>query len=218
MTPGDELHQWPVGSPVIVRGVMSDGRVGAVLPVTVVQDDGDLLALYLAPGTRCLRRTGKRGGPRGRLMVEDAGGHEEWTWEGTRRLSLWRPGVMYSVSLFWRADDGAFMDWYVDIVVPPRRTALGIDTRDLDLDIVIDPDGRWRWKDEDELLWRLETGYRTAEDVAAIRRAGDQALSLRAVGDPTFDERWVAWQPDPAWTLPVVPAGWESAEPLAGPM
>jgi uncharacterized protein len=214
----DETVRWTPGRAAMVRTVRPNGRVHSVLPVTVVQDDDDVLALYLAPGTVCKRRAGRRGGPRGRLLVEATGGHEDWTWRDHRRLSLWRPGEMFTISLFWRESDDRFVDWYVDIAAPIRRTPLGIDTRDLDLDIVIDPDRQWRWKDEDELLWRLESGYRTAEDVAAIRAAGEQALALLAAGDPRFDQRWVAWRPDPAWPLPSVPAGWDVAEPLAGPV
>ena len=209
-----ETMHWTPGSVITVRTVHPDGRVGTVLPTRVVQDDDELVALYLAPGTRCKRRTGKRGGPRGRLLIEDTGAHEDWTWSGNRRLFLWRPNDMHAVSLFWRDADNVFLGWYVDILVPFRRTDLGFHTRDLDLDIVVAPDRTWHWKDEDELAWSQEQGRRTPGEVHAIWDEAKRAVALLEADDPIFDQSWVRWQPNPEWTAPSVPRGWESAQPL----
>jgi len=210
-----ETMHWAPGCAITVRTVHPNGRVGTVLPTRVVQDDDELVALYLAPGTRCKRRTGKRGGPRGRLLIEDTGAHEDWTWSGNRRLFLWRPNDMHAVSLFWRDADNVFLGWYVDILVPFRRTDLGFDTRDLDLDIVIAPDRTWHWKDEDELVWSQEQGRRTIEEVQAIWTEARRAVALLAADDPIFAQSWVRWQPNPEWTVPSIPRGWESAQPLS---
>ncbi len=206
--------RWTPGSAIIVRTVPVNGRVGTVLPTTVVRDDDDLVVLYLAPGTPCKRRAGRRGGPRGRLLIEDSGTHEDWTWSENRRLLLWRPHEMHAVSLFWRDADDAFLGWYVDILLPLRRTDVGFDTRDLDLDIVINPDRTWRWKDEDELAWSQEQGLRTKQEVQSIRREAEQVVRLLAAGDSIFTESWTTWRPDPRWTIPSSPIGWDTAEPL----
>jgi Protein of unknown function (DUF402) len=172
-------ERWRAGDTVIVRTVHENGRVGMVLPTTVVQDRDDLVALYLAPETVCKRRVGKRGGPRGRLLIEDTGRHEDWTWDGNRRLILWRPHAMHAVSLFWRGADDTFLGWYVDILLPFRRSSLGFDTRDLDLDVVIDPDRAWRLKDEDELtLGSWITDGRSPPRGAGRARGGEPVRHL----------------------------------------
>ena len=202
-----ETKRWTPGSAVIVRTVLANGRVGTVLPTRVVRDD-DLVALYLAPGTPCKRRAGTRGGPRGRLLIEDYGTHEDWTWRENRRLILWRPNDMHAVSPFWRQADDTFLGWYVDILLPLRRTPMGFDTRDLVLDIVIAPDRTWHWKDEDELAWFQEQGLRTAQEVSAIWKEAERAVGLLEAGDPIFSETWVSWRPNPAWTIPSLPDEW----------
>jgi Protein of unknown function (DUF402) len=201
-------ERWRAGDAVIVRTVHENGRVGMVLPTTVVQDRDDLVALYVAPETLCKRRVGKRGGPRGRLLIEDTGRHEDWTWDGNRRLILWRPHAMHAVSLFWRGADDTFLGWYVDILLPFRRSSLGFDTRDLDLDVVIDPDRAWRLKDEDELEWSRQEGLITSHEAKSIRAEAERAVALLEANDPLFSDDWTAWRPDPTWHIPAVPKGW----------
>jgi len=65
---------------------------------------------------------------------------------------------MHAESLLWRDADDTFLGWYVDILLPLRRTDLGFDTRNLVPDIVIGPDRIWHCKDEDELAWPQEQG------------------------------------------------------------
>ncbi len=166
-------EHWSSGDTILLRTVLERGHVGSVLPTNVVQDSDDLVALYLAPGTGCKRRASNRGGPQGRVLVEDSGGHEDWTWSENRRLILWCPPErQHAVSLFWRDADNTFLGWYVDVLEPLRRTRLGFDTRDLILDVVIDPDRTWHWKDEDELAWRQEQGYIAPYEAEAIRNEG----------------------------------------------
>jgi len=205
---------WQPGDNIILRTVHKNGRVGSVLPVLVVQDSNDLVALYLAPDTVCKRRAGARGGPRGRQMIGDTGMHEDWTWTGNRRLLLWRPHVGHAVSLFWRDTDDLFEGWYVDVLVPLRRSNVGFDTRDLTLDVVIDLDRTWHLKDEDELAWAVEHGSLTSHDVIAIRAEAARAVALLEANDPLFAESWVAWRPDPSWPIPSISMGWEVAQPL----
>ncbi len=202
-------QHWSSGDTALLRTVVENGRVGSVLPTTVVQDSDDLVALYLAPGTTCKRRAGKRGGPHGRVLVEDSGGHEDWTWSENRRLILWHPPeLQHAVSLFWRDADNMFLGWYVDVLKPLRRTPLGFDTRDLILDVVIDPDRTWNWKDEDELAWHQEQGYIAPHEAEAIRNEGKRSVSLLEAHDPLFDDIWTLWRPDPGWGIPDVTEGW----------
>jgi len=204
-------ERWSSGDAILLRTVLENGRAGSVLPTTVVQDSDDLLALYLAPGTTCKRRAGKRGGPQGRVLVEDSGGHEDWTWSENRRLFLWCPlQGHHAASLFWRDADDRFLGWYVDILEPLRRTSLGFDTRDLILDVVIYPDRTWHWKDEDELTWHQEQGYIAPQEAEAIRNEGKRAVALLEAHDPLFEEGWTLWRPDPAWSIPHVTAGWSA--------
>jgi uncharacterized protein DUF402 len=179
-----------------------------VSPVTVVEDTTDLVALYLAPGTVCKRRAGKRGGPRGRQLVEDSGLHEDMIWRENRRLFLWRPHRFHAVSLFWRHADDTFLCWYVDILLPFQRTPLGFDTRDLTLDVVIDPDGTWRLKDEDELDWAVDQGTIARDEAERIREEAGCAIALFEDGDSLYSERWISWRPHPEWLLPSIPDGW----------
>lgn len=201
--------RWNAGDAVLFRSILDTGRIGAVVPMTVVGDEDELVALYLAPGTVCKRRAGRRGGPRGRQMVEDSGLHEDWTWRENRRLFLWQPNAGHAVSLFWRDADDTFLGWYVDVLRPMRRTPLGFDTRDLILDVVVNPDRSWQLKDEDELTWAEEHGTVRPDEADHIRAEAMRAAALLEAGDPIFDERWIGWKPPPAWLLPRLPLGWD---------
>jgi uncharacterized protein len=203
------MTKFEPGEHVILRSVRETGRVGMVCPVIVVADREDLVALYLAPGAVCKRRAGKRGGPRGRQLVEDTGLHEDMIWRENRRLMLWRPDRHHAVSLFWRDADDTFLCWYVDILVPFRRTSLGFDTRDLTLDVVISPDRTRRFKDEDELDWAAEQGTIARDEAERIREEAGRAIALFEDGDPIYAEEWISWRPQPEWRLPSIPDGWD---------
>lgn len=203
---------WKPGDAIIVRSVRENARVGTVLPMTVVRDDDDLIALYLTPGTVCKRRVGKRGGPSGRVLIEDSGQHEDWTWIGNRRLLLWRSHEWFVVSLFWHDGDDTFLGWYVDILEPLRHTPVGFDTRDLILNVVIEPDRRWRWKDEDELVWCAENRLLAPYDAESIGRVAERAVNVLEAGDPLFTDEWIAWRPDPMWPISAAPEGWNVAQ------
>lgn len=184
--------RWNAGDAVLFRSILDTGRIGAVVPMTVVGDEDELVALYLAPGTVCKRRAGRRGGPRGRQMVEDSGLHEDWTWRENRRLFLWQPNAGHAVSLFWRDADDTFLGWYVDVLRPMRRTPLGFDTRDLILDVVVNPDRSWQLKDEDELrstgrfgrMRRTTSAPKRCEPRRCLRPATRSSTSDGSAGNP----------------------------------
>lgn len=95
-------------------------------PVTVVQDTDELLAVWMAPGTECIRP----------VLVDGTSVHAEplatrytaprtvarSTWFGRGVLKLARPGEPWSVWLFW--DRGwSFRNWYVNLEEPRTRWA-----------------------------------------------------------------------------------------------
>jgi hypothetical protein len=199
--------RWRPGAAVLWRSV-HDGVVRTAVPVRVVRDDPRLIALYLAPGTHFRDWAGRRGWPHCR--ADDC---EQRVWHTTRRLTLYTPGDAHSVTLFWRAADGAFSGWYIDLERPWTRTHLGFDSLDQMLDIVIAPDlSSWKLKDEDELAWAQQIGALSPEEVAAVRAEAERAvIYIERRGSPYCDG-WERWTPDPAWTIPELPAGWQDVE------
>lgn len=142
------------GTTAVWRSI-HDGYVGCTIPAVVVCDDEDAIALYQPPGVTCKVRTGRRGGPTGRLMLPDGwdGGYRDRHWIGSSvRVHFLKPG--YSIVRGWDAERAQFSGWYVNLELPWRRSRIGYDTRDLILDVTIAEDrSSWSWKDEDELAW-----------------------------------------------------------------
>ncbi|HLI51752.1 MAG TPA: DUF402 domain-containing protein [Thermomicrobiaceae bacterium] len=186
------------------------------MPLRVVRDDDDLIALYICPGNRGKMRKGERGGPRGRDMLPGgwAGDHEDVTWHTNRALFLCRPGDAYSVGLFRRDSDGKFLYWYINLQAPLRRTRLGFDTLDHVLDVVVAPDlSSWTWKDEDEFTWYQEVGLLTPEEAIAIRAEGERAIEVMNRRESPYCDGWEHWRPDPNLTpITELPAGWDKVE------
>lgn len=202
--------RWEPGSPIILRSIREQ-RVGHVRTHTVVEDRDELVALYLAPGYPCKRPAGTRGGPRGRVLLTDTGQHEDWVWGRHRVLILYRSGDAHTVQLFWRAEDGAFSGWYIDLHEPLRRTPLGFDTRDYILDVVVAPDrSSWLWKDEDELAWHVAAGTRLLPPPEMLRAEGTRAIERLTATTPHLYQEWESWSPDPAWPIPTMPANWQT--------
>ena len=187
------------------REVWRGTPYGAIAAI-VVQDDGDLLALYVPSGSPVRFTEAAR--------LDFFGVPHPWSvrdsWYGHGVLQLHRPGELHSVWAFWRGPERRFSAWYVNIQEAFRRTAIGIDTQDLDLDVVVSPDGSWRLKDDDMLEPMVERGRHTAAEVAAIRGEGARITSELDAGRRWWSDEWAAWEPDPAWPLPPIPEGWET--------
>ena len=202
------------GDPAVVQEVWR-GRVWAAKPMTVVRDDGDLVALWLPKGTRWKAPTTPPTRPREptrgeRLATCLALGdwvHVDAAWD-VATLVLVREGDWHAVWCSW-LDSGEQWGWYVNLQQPFRRTRLGLETMDLMLDVIVDPDGSWRWKDEDELEACVRSG---AFDGALAERALEEGLRVarRAErNEPPFCEPWGEWRPDPAWPAPELGRGWD---------
>lgn len=152
-----DVRRWSAGDSVVWR-TGRDGTVWSAHPMTVVRDTPGLVALCIRPGTILMRRSGSRGGPRGRSLVTWDGGHEPRTWHTNRAPILNRPGDEHSVHLYWNGGDELIW-WYVDLEAPWRRTRFGFDSEARDLDITVEPDlSASQWKDEDELAFAIERG------------------------------------------------------------
>ena len=181
------------------------GRVAYVQPVTVVHDRPDEIALYLAAGTPCKHVDGLEPLARGDWTCRDR------THERTDVLMLVRPDDWYAIWLMWWHDSGEFWQWYVNFQLPLEHTLLGFDTADKTLDITVAPDGRWQWKDEEEFAYAQELGVVRPEEARAIRDAAPRVIADIESGAYPFTERWLSWRPDPRWSIPGIPAGWERA-------
>jgi hypothetical protein len=197
------MPAWRPGT-VIVRRDLWRGRPYTVMPVLVVLDEPELLAVYLPEGS-----------PLGFPESGWPGGKHPWSafgsWRGHGVLMLQRPGDAYAVWVFWAGTERVFSRWYVNLQAPFRRTPVGFDTQDHELDLW-SPDGQtWHRKDDDHLdRWEVG-GLFTPVEAAAIRSEADRLLAeLRSDGG-WWDEAWAAWEPDPEWPQPVLPAGWERA-------
>jgi len=131
-----------------------------------------------------------------------------------RSVQLQRPGEMHAVWVFWHGREREFRGWYLNLQEPFRRTPRGFDTQDLELDIVVDLDGGWRYKDDEILESWVDRGRWTRAQVAAIEREGAAIAAELGAGRRWWSDDWAAWEPDPAWRVPTLPADWY-AEPAS---
>lgn len=124
---GTSTSFWEPGSQILWRYRENSGaHFHIVRPVTVVRDDEDLLAVWLAPGTECVKP----------VLADGTSVHAEplesrYTkprtvqrdhWFGTGVLKLARPGLPWSVWLFWEPG-WQFKNWYVNLEQPLTRWA-----------------------------------------------------------------------------------------------
>src|SRR3954469_19691675 len=154
---------WAAGDVVVLRYVERWGPV-AGLPVRVLEDSPERVALYLAQGTE-LRWPAVGGRP-----IRDASlqvrytstwGHMPRVWDHGSVVFVFPAERAYGVWLFFDSA-GAFKgEWYVNLQAPFVRTPIGFDTRDHTLDLWVGTDGSHRWKDEDELEASVRFGFYT---------------------------------------------------------
>jgi hypothetical protein len=195
------------GAPVVWRS-RPHGIVGYVAPHTVVTDSVRVTVLFQHAGVVCKRRSGKRGGPQGRDMIQWDGSHLDYVWPGPSALRLHMWGTSFSVIRSWSFERDCACGWYVNLESPWRRTVLGFDSEDLVLDLTVSDDlSTWAWKDADELDWAVENGRFSSEE--SIRSAGLHAVELIQARQWPFVEDWSEFSPNPDWPVPSVPAGWD---------
>ncbi|CAN5245606.1 DUF402 domain-containing protein [soil metagenome] len=209
-------HRWAPGDQVLLRWWRGPA-VRQALAATVLADGVDELALWVATGTPMVTsvladgRDARRAALTERFRLPRV--HRLRSWTGGGIVVLVPQAAAHSVWLFF-GEDGAFRLWYGNLEDRHVRWTEGtlrvVDTADHALDLLIYPDGRVEWKDEDEFA--AATGvpdYWTAEEVPAIRAEGEALLARARAGAAPFDGRWTDFRPDPAWSVPELPAGWD---------
>ncbi|MPY63812.1 cytidylyl-2-hydroxypropylphosphonate hydrolase [Streptomyces spongiae] len=218
---GSAAGYWTPGSQILWRYRENAGEhFHIVRPVTVVRDDDELLAVWLAPGTECVkpvladgtsvhveplesRYTKPRSVKRGR-------------WFGTGVLKLSRPGEPWSVWLFWEPG-WQFKNWYVNLEEPGTRWEGGVDSQDHFLDISVYPDRSWVWHDEDEFAQAQRDGLVDAGLAERVRAAGRSAVRVIEAWGPPFSDGWQHWRPNPEWGVPSLPDDWDRTPAHASP-
>jgi hypothetical protein len=202
------------GEQVVVQEIWKDA-VWAARPMTVVSEEDGLVVLWLPEGTRWKAPTTPPDRPREESRGERLAtclARREWVfadyeWD-VSTLVLMRPGEWHALWVSWR-DGSDHMGWYVNLQEPFRRTDKGFETMDLALDVVIDIDRTWRWKDEDELETFVSRGVFDEAVAARARGEGLRVAAKAERNEAPFDEPWPDWRPDPAWSLPQLPDGWD---------
>ena len=197
------------GDCVVLRAV---GPLTVGKPAIVVEDSAERVMLYVPHGVRWFA-PGAPSGDRVEMTRAFARGEMELT----GRLISWRnhvlhvllPGQPFSVWLFW-SPDWEFLSHYVNLETPFTRSAVGFDTCDNVLDICVRPDRTWYFKDLDQLEVCVEVGLMSAAMAAEVRRDAKQVVALIETWQPPFDAGLEGWRPDPAWPIPLLPAGWEA--------
>ncbi|MFI9205346.1 DUF402 domain-containing protein [Streptomyces sp. NPDC053048] len=216
--------RWAPGDHILwrYRGNARPGTEGGIhicRPVTVVEDTDELLAVWMAPGTDCVKPVLADGTPVHREPLATRYTKPRTTsvtrWFGPGVLKLARPGDPWSVWLFWDLD-WRFRNWYVNLEEPLARWAGGVDSEDHFLDIAVYPDRSWEWKDEDEFAQAQRAGLMTADRAERVRAAGGAAVELIESWGAPFTAGWEGWRPDPAWQVPALPGDWDRTPTRVG--
>ncbi|MCL6736521.1 cytidylyl-2-hydroxypropylphosphonate hydrolase [Streptomyces neyagawaensis] len=204
---------WEPGRHILWRYRENAGeRFHIARPVTVVRDDEELLAVWMAPGTECVKPVLADGTPphaeplatrykKPREVQRDR-------WFGTGVLKLARPGEPWSVWLFWEPG-WLFKNWYVNLETPLARWDGGVDSVDHFLDICVYPDRSWDWRDEDEFAQAQQDGLMDGHAAERVREAGRSAVETIRAWGPPFSDGWQHWRPNPAWGVPSLPDDWD---------
>jgi hypothetical protein len=198
---------WSPGTAIVLRGLWRE-RIWWALPVIVVRDDPDMIALYWCAGTPN-KIPDQRVTPQD-LLSDQSLPLIDSQWVNTDVLMLVPAAAAHAVSAMWGAGHTPFLCWYVNLQAPLIRTSLGFDTIDYILDIVIQPDcSAWRWKDEDEFHEAVSIGVYSAEQAQAIYAEGEAVIHKMQAGLSPFCDGWERWSPPGDWPIPRFPPGWD---------
>lgn len=183
---------------IVERRGELDGRPWISYPVRVVADTPELVALYLAHGTRLAFGHGEfRWGPHPWEQIGDR-------WQSAGVLQLHRPGRAHSVWVFKDPGTGAFREWYINLEAPWRRTSAGFATLDHEIDLIVPPGARTcRWKDVEKFERRVRLGHFSSAEAAAIRAEAHDVASEVAAGAQWWEASWSRWQARDDWDAAV---------------
>jgi hypothetical protein len=129
-------NSWSPGTPLVLRGA-GFGNLWWAMPVILVQDRPDLIALYWQAGTRW--KDVRRHATALELLASSKADPVDQVWEQTDVLMLAVPGESHAVWVMWEHGQTVLRCWYVNLESPLFRTPIGFDTMDHELDIVISP-------------------------------------------------------------------------------
>ncbi|MEO3924582.1 DUF402 domain-containing protein [Micromonosporaceae bacterium B7E4] len=203
---------------VVVHRNVRRGRIGWVRPARVVSDDDRGLLLWVARGTQVASEVtadgrGMRTMPFTEWVAASTYRLRVASWAGPPVLKFLPAGADHSVWFFRDAAD-RFANWYVNLEEHGVRwddgELAGVDVVDQDLDVVVWPDHTWEWKDEGEFAERLAVPeHYWVPDPAAVRAEGERVIKIAESAQFPFDGTWCDFVPDPAWTAPDLPPGWD---------
>lgn len=200
-------HRWSFGDEIIYRGLYQ-GYFWWAIPVTVVQDNRDLIALYWPAGSPVKR-------PAERVAVPDIVSNPnprliDRQWTDTNVLMLCDEELPYCIYAMWAAESGEHLCWYVNLQAPLHRMEIGFETEDYLLDVVFHPDlSKWKLKDEAELIEASQIGMYSKRKVEAIYTAADEAINRIRSGLSPVDDKWADWKPPERWPIPEMPENWD---------
>ncbi len=180
-----------------------------VYPTIVVEDNADLIALYMPAGVM-----GKNVSHRPtieEMLTPENIEVVDHQWLRTDVLFLIKPEDAFCVYMMRDAQTKELDCWYINLQEPIRRTAIGFDTMDQMLDVVVSSDmDTWEWKDQDELAAAEKAGIYSKEEAQKIRLEAERAINLVLVENRSFYEQWQDWQPSPQWGLPEPHIEWQN--------
>lgn len=196
------------GDQIVVRE-HAHGHIWTARPMTVVQDNDELLVMYMTPGT-VMKYPCKPDGDEDLEFLEEPWMLIDKKWAGGGALYLSRPRSHYVVVHFWTKDFKQTKNWYVNLQLPYERTPIGFDYLDQALDVVISGDLKtWQWKDVVEFEELQEKGIISRDDGDLIREVGHYVISNYKNDNLIFNDKWRNWRPPAEWSIPVLPQGWD---------
>ena len=180
----EPMHIYAAGS-TIRRVEVPIGRVWLEQPVTVVSDDGLVLAVRLDPGSPFTFHDHP-------MAPHPWSAHDSW--QASVVLQLLRTDDAYGV---WKVfgTDGAFLHWYVNFETPIVRRPEAFEIDDHGLDLIVYPDGTRKWKDVEDLHHERVQGRFDVDTVVRILAAAAEVTDLLDSGTEWW-KPWADWRPD----------------------
>jgi hypothetical protein len=203
---------WSSGDQIVYREVVQE-KVWTARPVTVIQDDPDLVALYFRNGTRwkvCVPLDADTD------LLQCKANLSPWkledaVWARGDMIFVISPGEAHAVHVMWDKEH-RFAGWYVNLQEPLRRTAIGFDFLDQELDLVVTPDLAWRWKDMDHLQWGQRIGLYSEEQAQRILEEGRKVVRKVQARAAPFDGSWNNWTAPVHWEIPSLHVRWSQVD------
>jgi Protein of unknown function (DUF402) len=187
---------WSRGDVVALRDLWF-GNVWRAIAGIVIEDDGETSAFWIPAGAEASFPADADGGEIRIPRREFARATRRTPWSCVVLCDNRQPWTLWH----FRNGDGVFDRWYVNFEDYLGRNAVAYDSVDHKLDLIARPDGSIEWKDEDELE---AAGALGLVDVGGIRRDAERVLA-----EQPWPTGWEEFEPEPAWSVPDLPAGWD---------